>query len=254
LAVLFEVGFLELKWHLDSLAEVVHVGKVWVICKKVFSVSLVFNALLTIACLVSILSGYYWYYHDWEPFTPFLISGHLLWFTITAAVVNIFPSASLGRSLHTGRFLFHHYIYGFIALAAAIAYVVFFVPVPFWVLFFVDNTTVQVNLGRFFILGGAALVIDDLTDVSAHLEKGLNSLKFHVGQQGKFVSVLQLICGAISVYIFGAITLSMVLRPEWFTVANVLVDCSVFFTAVTSLVFVRRRVWLKINHKSATAR
>lgn len=227
-------------------------GKVWVICKKVFSVSLVFNALLTIACLVSILSGYYWYYHDWEPFAPYLLSGHLLWVAIAAAVINIFPSAALGRSLHTGRFLFHHYIYGFIVFAAAIAYVLVFVRIPIWVLFFVDNTTVQVNLGRFFILGGAALVIDDLTDVSAHLEKGLNRLKFRIGQKGKFVSVLQLICGVISFYIFGAITLSIVFRPEWFTVANVLVDCSVFITTVTSLIFVRKRVWLKINRGSLT--
>lgn len=249
---LFEVGFLELTWHLDALTEVQCVGKILVICKKVFSVSLVFNALLTIVCLVSVLSGYYYYYHDWEPFAPYLLSGHLLWVAIAAAVINIFPSAALGRSLHTGRFLFHHYIYGFIALAVAIAYVVIFVPVPLWKLFFVDNTTVQVNLGRFFILGGAALVIDDLTDVSAHLEKGLNRLKFHIGQQGKFVSALQLVCGVISLYIFGAITLSIVFTPGWFTVANVLVDVTGFITAVTSLVFVRRRVWQKINHTSAT--
>jgi hypothetical protein len=223
------------------------VGKVWVICRKVFSVSLLFNALLTIACLVSILSGYYWFYHDWEPFTPFLISGHLLWIAIAAAVINIFPSAALGRSLHTGRFLFHHYIYGFITFGAAIAYVLIFVPVPIWVLFFVDNTSVQVNLGRFFILGGAALVLDDLTDVSMHLEKRLNHLKFHFGQQGKFVIGLQMACGVISFYIFSAITLSMIFRPEWLTVANVLVDTSVLITAVTSLVFVRHRFWLKVN-------
>lgn len=223
-------------------------GKVWIICRKIFSVSLVFNALLTVACLVGILSGYYYYYHDWEPFSPYLLSGHLLWITIVGAIINIFPSAALGRSLHTGRFLFHHYIYGFLALGAAIAFVVFFVPIPLWVLFFVDNTTVQVNLGRFFILGGAALVLDDLTDVSAHIEKGLNRLKFHVGQKGKIVALLQFICGLVSLYIFSAVTLAMIFKPGWFTVANMLVSLTVFITAVTSLVFVRRRVWLKINH------
>jgi hypothetical protein len=227
------------------------VGKVWVICKKVFSVSLVFNALLTIACLVGVLSGYYYYYHDWEPFAPYLLSGHLLWIGIAAAVINIFPSAALGRSLHTGRFLFHHYMYGFIALALAIAYVIFFVPVPLWLLFFVDNTSVQANLGRFFILGGAALVLDDLTDVSGHMERVLNRMKFHVGTQGKLFVGLQLICGLVSLYIFGAVMLATIFTPGWFTVANVLVSGTIFVTAITSLVFVRRRVWLKINFSHA---
>jgi hypothetical protein len=225
-------------------------SRVWVICKKIFSVSLVFNALLTIGCIVGILSGYYWYYHDWEPFTPYLLSGHLMWIAVAAAVINIFPSAALGRSLHTGRFLLHHYMYGFIVLACAIAYVVVFVPVSLLNLFFVDNTSVAVNLGRFFILGGAALVIDDLTDVSSHLELALNGLKARVGQVGRAVSVLQLICGAITLYVFAAIVLSMYYKPEWVTLANFIVAGSTFITGITSFIFVKRKVWHKINHNS----
>ena len=225
-------------------------GRVWVIVKKIFSVSLVFNALLTIASMVGVLSGYYYYWHDWEPFEPFLYSGHLLWLVIAAAVINIFPSAALGRSLHTGRFLFHHYLYGFIVLACAIAYVVVFVPVSLLNLFFVDNTSVAVNLGRFFILGGLALVLDDLPDVSIHMEKGLNRLKFHVGQKGRIVTALQLVCGAVSMYVFVAVALAMG-NPGWFTFANALVAGSVFITGVTSFIFVRRNVWQKINHKHA---
>jgi hypothetical protein len=129
--------------------------------------------------------------------------------------------------------------------------VVFFVPVPLWLLFFVDNTSVQANLGRFFILGGAALVLDDLTDVSGHMERVLNRMKFHVGTQGKFFVALQLICGLVSLYIFGAVMLATIFMPGWFTVANVLVSVTVFVTAITSLVFVRRRVWLKINFSHA---
>ena len=224
-------------------------GRIWVILRKIFSVSLVFNALLTIGCLVGILSGYYWYYHDWEPFTPFLLSGHLLWIGIIAAMINIFPSAALGRSLHTGRFLFHHYLYGFIILACAIAYVIVFVPVSLLNLFFVDNTTISVNLGRFFILGGLALLLDDLPDVSMHMEKALNHLKLHAGKKGKIISTVQLVCGAFSLFIFGAIVLSMYYKPEWITLANFIVAGSMLITGITSFIFVRRNVWLKINHK-----
>ncbi len=226
-------------------------GRVWVIVKKIFSVSLVFNALLTVGSFVGILSGYYWYYHDWEPFTPFLLSGHLLWIAIVAAIINIFPSAALGRSLHTGRLFFHHYIYGMIVLALSVAYVFLFVPVSLLNLFFVDNTTITVNIARFFILGGLALVLDDLPDVSKHMRHALNRLKFHVGQKGQVFTVLQLACGAISLYIFVAIAFSMYYRPEWLTLANLIVAGTVLITAITSFIFVRRNVWLKINHKTA---
>jgi len=106
-------------------------------------------------------------------------------------------------------------------------------------------------LGRFFILGGAALVLDDLTDVSRHMERVLNRMKFHVGTQGKLFVALQLICGLVSLYIFGAVMFATIFTPGWFTVANVLVSGTVFVTAITSLVFVRRRVWLKINFSHA---
>ena len=104
----------------------VSMGQCWVVCKKIFSVSLVFNALLTVGCAVGILGGFYWFYHDWQPFYPYLINGNLFWVAIAAALINIFPSASLGRSLHTGRFLFHHYIYGSLVLFASAIYIIFF--------------------------------------------------------------------------------------------------------------------------------
>jgi hypothetical protein len=226
-------------------------GRIWVILRKIFSVSLVFNALLTIGSLVGILSGYYWYFHDWEPFTPYLLSGHILWIGIVASIINIFPSAAIGRSLHTGRFLFHHYLYGFIVLACAMLYVVIFVPVSLLNLFFVDNTSVAVNFGRFFILGGLALVIDDLPDVSTHIENALNHLKFLTGEKGRIVTIIHLVCGAFSLYIFVAIALSMYYKAEWVTLANFIVAISMFITGITSFIFVRRNVWMKINHKNA---
>ncbi len=222
-------------------------GKCWVIFKKVFSVSLVFNALLTVACLVGILGGYYWYYHDWEPFAPFLLSGHLLWLAIAAAIINIFPSAALGRSLHTGRFLFHHYFYGILVIACAVIYVVIFSPVSLPTLFFVDNTSVAVNLGRFFILGGLALLLDDLPDVNKRLEGGLNRLKSAVGRNGRFVLAIQLVCGVVSMYIFVAIVTAMYINSEWITLANTIVAGSIFVTGITSFIFVKRRFWLKIS-------
>jgi hypothetical protein len=219
----------------------------WVICKKIFSVSLVFNALLTLGCISGILAGFYWYYHDWHPFSPFLISGNLFWVAIAAAIINIFPSAGLGRSLHTGRFLFHHYFYGFMVLVCALVYIVFFSHLSLLTIFLVNDISVQVNVGRFFILGGLTLVLDDLPDVHTKLDSGLNWLKNKVGQGARFVSAVQLLMGAVSLYVFTAVTLSVYLTPEYFTVANLLLTGTLFITSITSFIFVRRQVWQKIS-------
>ncbi|MCW4002561.1 MAG: hypothetical protein NWE95_01415 [Candidatus Bathyarchaeota archaeon] len=218
-----------------------------VLAKKIFSVSLVFNALLTIGCTIGILAGYYWYYHDWQPFSPFLVSGALFWVAIAAAAINIFPSAGIGRALHTGRFLFHHYLYGLLVLVCAAFYVVFFTPVSLLTLFFVDNTSVAVNVGRFFVLGGFTLLLDDLPDVHTSVESALNWLKAKVLQAGRFISLIQLVCGAVSFYIFVAITIGMYYNPQWVTLANFILIGTLFITSLTSFIFVKKRVWLKIT-------
>ena len=226
-------------------------GRLWVICKKIFSVSLVFNALLTITFATNILSNFYWHFTDWQPYSPYLISGNLFWIAIVAAVINIFPSASLGRSLHTGRFLFHHYFYGLIVLVCALVYVILFSPVGLFDLFFLFDVRVEVNIGRFFVLGGLALLLDDLPDVSTRIELALNRLKFRVGEFNKVVSILHIVCGAFSLYIFAAVVLSMTITPQGMTFANILCAGTVFITGVTSFIFVKRGIWQKINHKRA---
>ena len=226
-------------------------GRIWVISKKIFSVSLVFNALLTIAFAANILSTFYWQFAGWQPFSPYLINANLFWIAIVAAIINIFPSASLGRSLHTGRFLFHHYLYGFIVLVCALAYVILFSPVGLFDLFFIFDQRVEVNIGRFFILGGLALVLDDLPDVSTRVESALNRLKFKVGEINKVVSILHIVCGTVSLYIFAAIVFAMAISPQDVTLSNILATGTIFITGVTSFIFVKRGIWKKINHNRA---
>ncbi len=222
-------------------------GKLWVITKKIFSVSLVFNALLTIGCTVGILGGFYWYYHNWHPFSPYLVNGSLLWVAIAAAIINIFPSAGLGRSLHTGRFLFHHYFYGILVLILSAIYIAFFTPVNLLNIFLVNDTSVQVNIGRFFLLGGLTLLLDDLPDVSTRIESSLNWLKAKVGKEARIISAVQVICGSVSSYVFVAIVFSVYNNPQFVTFANLMLIGTLFITSVTSFIFIKRSVWQKIN-------
>jgi hypothetical protein len=219
----------------------------WVICKKIFSVTLVFNALVSIGCAAGILSGYYWRYQNWQPFAPYLVSASLFWVLIATAVINIFPSAGLGRSLHTGRLLFHHYFYGFLVIIFSSIYIIFFTPVSLLNIFFVNNTSIQVNVGRVFLLGGLALVLDDLPDVHGKIESSLNKLKAKTGQHGQLVSIVHIVTGAVTFYIFVAMTLAMIQSSSYFTIANLIVLVSAFITGVTSFIFIKRSVWLKIK-------
>jgi hypothetical protein len=225
-------------------------GRAWVIAKKVFSISLVFNALLTIACCLSILGGFYWFNLGWKPFAPYLIDGAVFWFAIAAAAINIYPSAMLGRKLHTGRFLFHHYFYGLVVIICATLYIFFFTSQSLFTIFFVNNTSVEVNIGRFFFLGGLALLLDDLPDVSERIEGHLNWLKDKARQVPLFMGVLQAVTGAVSLYIAIAILWGMISVPEWFTAANLIVLGSTLVTGVASFVFLKRGFWhnMEPNH------
>ncbi|MGE5533867.1 MAG: hypothetical protein ACM3UN_05905, partial [Bacillota bacterium] len=108
------------------------------ILKKTFSLALIFNALITATAVAGIIFGYYMSYPYWQPYAPWLLNGNLFWLALAAAVINIFPSAAIGRSLHTGRFLFHHYVYGFFVLLSSSAFVTVFTPIPLPSLFFVE--------------------------------------------------------------------------------------------------------------------
>ncbi len=218
-----------------------------IIGKKTFSLSLIFNSLLTIACSIGILAGFYWFYHDWQPFYPYVVNGNLFWVAIAVAVVNIFPSASLARALKTGRFLFHHYFYGCLILLSSVFYVVAFTPVSLLTIFLIDNTSIAVNIGRFFLLGGATLVLDDLPDVSKRIASALNWLKSKASQRAKVILVFQLLAGAVSFYLFVAICIALSQNPQWVTLANLILIGTLFVTSFSSFLFVKRRLWLNIE-------
>jgi hypothetical protein len=221
-------------------------GKVGTILKKIFSIALILNALITIGCVVGILNGYYNAFPWWQPYAPYLVAGELFWFAIVAALVNIFPSASIGRALHTGRFLFHHYVYGFLVLFISAAFVIIFTPVSLFRLFLIDSTSVDITAGRFFLLGGLALLLDDLPDVSNRTSRFLDWLKLQAFKTRKIVYAIQLATGIISCYLTASIIAYTIQNP-----ARALPDSffagSMLITSITSLALVKRKDWLKIQ-------
>jgi hypothetical protein len=218
-------------------------GRSWIIAKKLFSLSLVFNALLTVACAVSVLSGAYWFSAGWLPFEHYIVGVGVFWFAIVAAILNLYPSTMLGRKLHTGRFLFHHYFYGLLVMVAAAVYITVFTSASLFTVFLVFDESLNVNIGKFFLLGGFALLLDDLPDVSVGIEGRLNLVKGKVRRYPYLVEAVQAIAGVGSLYLCLSILWGIISVPEWLTLANFITSFSTLITAVTSFVFIGRRFW-----------
>ena len=221
-------------------------GSIKVILKKIYSVALILNALITVAAVVGILSGFYTSYPPWHPYVPFLINGNLFWIALAAGVINIFPSAAIGRALHTGRFLFHHYVYGFFVLVSTSACVTAFTSISLPSLFFVDSYSVGVNAGRVCFLTGLALFLDDLPDVSKKVESGLNRLKTKAYQIRKSLHILQFVTGAFALYCCLSILLSTLVNSSQ-ALPNSFVISSLLITSITSFACIKRKDWLKIT-------
>jgi len=219
---------------------------IWVMTKKIFSLMLILNALITLAALTGILYGFYHVWPWWKPYAPYLISGDFFLIAAAAALINIFPSASIGRALHTGRFLFHHYVYGFFVLLMSSIYVLGFTSVSLITLFLVNTGNVAVNTGRIFVLIGGTLVLDDLPDVSKRVEFILNKLKSTAYRVRKVVHILQFVTGGITLYIFLAIVIFVSLHPST-NIANFVTMGTLLLTSITSFACVKRKVWLKMT-------
>jgi hypothetical protein len=217
-----------------------------VILKKTFSLALVFNALITIAAIAGIIFGFYRSYPYWQPYAPWLINGNLFWFAIAAAVINIFPSAAIGRALHTGRFLFHHYVYGFFVLLSSSLFITIFTPIPLPSLFLVESNSVAVNAGRVFELAGLTLLLDDLPDVSKKMQKGLNWIKTKAYQARKSLHVFQFTTGCFAFYCGFSILLDTIGNSDR-ALPNSFAIVSLLLTGITSFACVKRKAWLKIT-------
>ncbi len=214
--------------------------------KKIFSLTLILNAFITLTAIAGILYGFYFAWPGWKPYTPWLISGDLFLVAAIAALINIFPSASIGRALHTGRLWFHHYVYGFFVLVFSTIYVMFFTSVSLVSLFLVNTGNIEINAGRFFVLTGATLFLDDLPDVSKRIESTLNKIKSQACRVRKGFHVLQLITGAVTLYIFLAILSFSIYHLE-VNSANFLTMGTLLITSLTSFACVKRKDWLKIT-------
>jgi hypothetical protein len=202
---------------------------------------------MSIAIIAGLLYGFYKAYPFWKPYAPYLVDGNLLWLALAAATVNIFPSAIIGRTLHTGRFLFHHYVYGFFLLAIASIFIAIFTSVPLLSLFLVESNAVDVNAGRVFFLAGLALLLDDLPDVSGRVKAILDWIKTKTYGVREGLHIFQFVTGCFALYCCLSILLDSTVGGNTRALQNSFAVVSLFLTSLTSFACVKRKAWLKVT-------
>lgn len=205
---------------------------------------MIFNSLLSIVYAAGLLTGYY--VDSWRLYPPFLIDGAFFWVLIATSILNIYPSAKVGQ-VKIGRLWFHHYVYGLFVSGLAAIFIIIFTSVPLLHLFITTTTNPEVNVGRFFLLGGLTLVLDDLRDVSEKHRSFLVLLKLRVHQRRKVVHLVQYVMSFLSLYLFAAVLLSVIQKPQEATPANIIFLGTLFFTCFISFGISKMKMWLQIT-------
>ncbi len=212
--------------------------------KKVFSLSLIFNSLLTVVFAIGLLASYYTQFplNGWTPFSPFIFDGQLFWLLIPAALFNIFPCVHIGK-VHTGRLWFHHYFYGFLVIMVAFIAAALLPPPGLFSLFTIYTIDASVNATRFLIVGGITLVLDDLADVSERLQSGLRFIKARAQRNGRTLHQVQLIMSFLTLYFLLAVGIFLTKNPVEITLANSILVATLTITVITSFANFKRKIW-----------
>ena len=210
--------------------------------KKIGSLALAFNSLLSIVSVLGVLEGFYSARYHWKPYPPYLIDGSFFWFAVLAAMFNIYLVVRIGR-VKTGRLWFHHYVYGFAIFVLACALLLLFGSISFFGIFVGNGYSFAVNAGRFFALGGLTLFIDDFADVSKRLTFVLRLVRSKVYRVRGAIRVVQGVLGFMSFYISLCVIFSTSLLQGSNSVGNLVLAGTLLVTSFTSLGSVYMKMW-----------
>jgi hypothetical protein len=222
------------------------VSSVMPYAKKLFSLALLFNAVLTLEYAIQILTSFYRYYPVWKFFPPLIFDGSLFWLLVPVALLNFYPAVSTGQT-KCSRLWFHHYVYGFAIAVVAGVLLLAFTSVPIIDLISRDIPNISINVGRFFVLGGLTLVIDDLPDMSRGLKRSLGYLKLKAYQTRKLLHAVQLVFGFVALYFCIGVIAHIYIRPSAFTLANIILMGTLLVTFLTAVISFKRKIWLNIK-------
>ena len=128
--------------------------------QKIFSLTLVFNSLNDRLCY-RYLGWFLFVLPRLAAFHPYLFDGNLFWIVVAAAALNVFKCTA-GQKTTYWTVSVPPLLLWLSRLGVCIILHNSFHSYTVEHHFLVNNTSIAVNAGRFFLLGGLTLVIDDL--------------------------------------------------------------------------------------------
>ncbi len=176
------------------------------ICRKLLSLTLIFNSVITIISTASILLSSYIGICDWSSFAPYLLDRSLLLFPFLASAMNLLPAKMLGK-VNIKRILFHHYVYGLLVSSMPLFLTMTFAP-AYTLILLIPWLGLRMGIfeifpayaGSFFVYGGLTLIIDDFHDISASMSRSLNKIRSFLQRFGKILRAAHLFSSLVSMY------------------------------------------------------
>jgi hypothetical protein len=128
-----------------------------------------------------------------------------------------------------------------------------FTSTPLFSLFTANITDIPFNIGRFFILGGLTLVIDDFPDISRRARSVLSLVKAKVYRRRRLFHVIQGLMAFMSLYFFLCVTVWLTQNPQGATLSNLILVGTLLVTSLTAFGIVNRKIWLNITPEKPEA-
>jgi hypothetical protein len=161
--------------------------------KKIISLLIMFNSLVSVISSLSIVYSVFAGYASNSVYRPYLFSTFLLISLTLTGALNIVPARIMGM-VNIRRFLFHHYVYGFIALLISFT-VALLSPILFH------------NLAYLTIYLSITLILDDISDISPKIRNFLDNLKARVSGLSGVIMRIHMVSSVIAAYVTSSIIL-----------------------------------------------
>ena len=162
--------------------------------RKIISLFIMFNSLVSVISSLSIVYSVFAGYASNSVYKPYLFSTFLLISLTLTGALNIVPARIMGR-VNIRRFLFHHYVYGFIALLISFT-VALLSPLPFYNLAYLAMLYLSITL-----------ILDDISDISPKIRNFLDNLKARVSGLSGVIMQIHMVSSVIAAYVTSSIIL-----------------------------------------------
>ncbi|MEM2912728.1 MAG: hypothetical protein QXR06_00125 [Candidatus Bathyarchaeia archaeon] len=209
--------------------------------RKMLGLILIFNSIASLISALGILSDSCLNvpirFHE-----TYFVNKLLFVFVVLTSILNLAPAKTLGK-IEIRRLLFHHYVYGFM-----------FILLYFTSAMLLSIMQLWVWEGQIYIIlllyWGAALVIDDIYDISPRIAVLLDAVTRRVRRLGSLILIVHAISSLASVYVAIQVLVwhlenTFLLGINSFlNFACIFLMANLFITAFYGLKIVKSRVWL----------